>query len=425
MNPDASPASRSWLRRDALAVSPATKLAYALSLTALLVHSTMSFVQALGRDPGRPDIVDFHVFDIVGRLVWAGRLAEAYGRATMLPLEHAVSVVGGYMTFSYPPLFAVILAPLAKLPPGVAFASFVLVTLAAYVLVMRRIGGQGVWPVLLALTPSVMINVQSGQNGLLTGALVGAAALSTLAGRPVATASAVAAMAIKPHLALMLPLVLLVERRWLALVLSAAGALALTLASIAVFGTRVFSAFLASLGEVQHYMDAGGFPFHRMPTIYAFVKTLGLSGATASAAHALVASGVVATTAWAALRIGDPRVRIGLLIMATPFVSPYFYDYDWTVFGIGLALAAPWLALTLTTERYVTLLFVLAFGETIGMVQNTFFKLWSGFQVSVTGPLLLGCFLLILAKAVQAGQPIQWSGLRPRAEAMRDRPAPR
>ncbi|WP_448875846.1 glycosyltransferase 87 family protein, partial [Enterobacter hormaechei] len=53
-------------------------------------------------------------------------------------------------------------------------------------------------------------------------------------------------LAFKPHLALLVPVVLLAAGAWRAFVAAAAGALALTALAWVVFGTATFEAFLAT-----------------------------------------------------------------------------------------------------------------------------------------------------------------------------------
>ena len=296
------------------------KLTFAGVLVLAAAAGIISNTLAVGQGPGRPEPADFNVFHLAGGLVWSGRLGEAYRVATLMPLERALTGSPAVIPWSYPPLFGLVLAPLAALPIWLAQGLFVAATLALFLAVTRRLAGAQAWPVWLALAPSIGLNLQSGQNGLLTGGLAGAAALALLARRPLAAGSAIAALAIKPHLAIMFPVMLVLGRRWPTLLTAGLGAAGLTALSVALLGGQVFLAFLGSFAEVGRFMAAGAYPLPRMISIYAALLSCGVPPAAALAGHAAAAAVVLAGTAWVAAR-ADPRIRLGLPI-AAPRAGP-------------------------------------------------------------------------------------------------------
>ena len=78
----------------------------------------------------------------------------------------------GFMPWTYPPQFDLLLAPLAFLPTWAAYALFTGTTLAAYLITLRKLAGEFFPQVLVILFPAVAITIGCGQNGLLTGALI-------------------------------------------------------------------------------------------------------------------------------------------------------------------------------------------------------------------------------------------------------------
>ncbi len=380
-----------------LRVSKTTKLVLAGVLAASLAVGLRCNLAAEGHDPGRPDIDDFNVFMLAGRMVWAGTLDQAYAIKTMYPLEHALSGQDSFMPWSYPPLFGLLMAPLAALPLGAAFVLFAGLSLSLFLAVLRRLGGDAFWPVLMATLPSVFINLRSGQNGLLTAGLLGLAALFLLARKPGRAGAAVACLAIKPHLALAVPMLLLVQRQWLAIIVAAAGAALLTGISVAVLGSDVFRAFLGGLAEVGRFMARGAYPMHRMSSVYTCLLSFGVPSFPAVAVHGTVATGFLAWTCRAILRAEAPRTRIGLALMSTVFVSPYFYDYDLTVFGVGVALVAPALSAALPTRRYGFLLGGVALSQTLGIFCDLI-----GLDRSLAAPVLAAVFCFVLRTVARA-----------------------
>ena len=375
-----------------LRIGTPLKLTFAIMLLLAVISGVRCNMAAIGHDPGRPDLADFNIFVLAGDLVWSGRLAEAYRMTTMAPLERALSVSPDFfMPWSYPPLFAAAMAPLAKLPLGVAQALFATSTLAFYLGVMHRLGRKEAWPILLATIPAIVINLRAGQNGLLTGGLLGSAALFLLAGKPKRAGAAIAALAIKPHLAAMLPVLLLLRRAWLTLAAAAAGAVVLTAASIVVVGPPVFGIFIGSFAEVGRLMMLGAYPLHRMTSIYAALLSWGAPSALAIVIHGGIAAAIVASTALMMRATADARLQIGLALTSTVFVSPYLYDYDQTVFGVGLMLLSPALARGLTPRSYGLVLLGVGIAQGIGIIVEAL-----GVGVSLGGPLLLLLYGVIL-----------------------------
>src|SRR3984957_16809854 len=132
----------SWLaRRRVIAGGQVLLLAQAtiLVLLALWQHGVIT---------GAPSNTssDFVSFYAAGKLELAGTHALAYDQAAHFLMQQRFTVEGApYQFFFYPPVFLLLCAPLATLPYYVAFYVFELTTLAAFLLVMRRILREPGW----------------------------------------------------------------------------------------------------------------------------------------------------------------------------------------------------------------------------------------------------------------------------------------
>lgn len=166
---------------------------------------------------GTNTVADFKVFHLVGGMVWSGEVGEAYYAETMIPLERALSGENIFLPWTYPPPFDLVVAPLGLLPLWLAYLAFIGPTLALYLLVLRRIGGAHASLALVATFPAICIMISCGQNGFLTGGLVGLACLLLLRQddrRALWSGIPLGLMMIKPHLAVCLALHVLASRRW-------------------------------------------------------------------------------------------------------------------------------------------------------------------------------------------------------------------
>jgi len=246
------------------------------------------------------------------------------------------------MPWLYPPTFLLLVIPLALLPFWPSYVLFVLATGFAYVKVVgwllgvRSVWRQGVWLPIVA-SPAVFVSVLMGQNSMLTAALAGAG-VYLLDKRPVLAGMAVGLLAIKPQLAILFPLVLLVARAWKTFASAALTATALTVVSVAVCGWETIPAFLHNARWAQlHLIENGGVAWQVMPTVQAAARMLGLGVAQAYALHLVVASLAVVAALYVWLRTTDTGLRVAMLAMATILTSPYLRTYELTWLGVAIA----------------------------------------------------------------------------------------
>ncbi|MDV2985070.1 UNVERIFIED_CONTAM: glycosyltransferase family 87 protein [Methylobacteriaceae bacterium AG10] len=307
-----------------------------LSLAAVMLSKAVRYAGLL---PAQ-DLTDFDAFHIAGRMVWRGDIAQAYHLPALLEVQRALTGDQAFLPWTYPPPFNLVVAALAPLPIGLAYLVFVGATLAAYLLVLRRIAGPHFATVVVALAPSLFVAVAGGQNGFLTGTLAGLTGLGLLRGRAWAGLP-LGLMVIKPHLAVGLAVCALVMRRWGCLAVAAAtAALALAL-STAVLGPAIWPAFLGGVEEAKAFLAAGAYPLFRMVSVYAWLRSLDVPAAVALAAQMAIAVAVLGLIPLALRRGMPPRQIVGLAALASLFVSPYAYDYDLPLYGVALALLLP------------------------------------------------------------------------------------
>lgn len=82
------------------------------------------------------DLVDFDAYYIVGQMFWDGRIAEAYNSATMAAIQHEFVGHDGFMPWTYPPQFNLVVLIFPALSRGIAYALFTGFTLAGYLYII-------------------------------------------------------------------------------------------------------------------------------------------------------------------------------------------------------------------------------------------------------------------------------------------------
>jgi Glycosyltransferase family 87 len=294
------------------------------------------------------ELSDFDAFYIVAQQVWRGHPDLVYRFETLIKLQAEAS--GGmtsFMPWTYPPQFDLVLAPLALLPVGIAYLLFTTATLTLYLLTLRAAAGKNFAQVLVVLFPALAVTVACGQNGFLTGALIGLICLN-VERRQVLAGLALGAMVIKPHLAIAAGVYLLATRRWVALATAAMVVLASSLVSTLVFGWQIWTAWLGAIRESASYLEQGFYPLFRMISSYAALYTSGVPATVAFWGQVLVAGlallAVPLSVFLSAARGASPTFALGVAATVSVMVSPYAYDYDLPILGIGLALLLPDLA---------------------------------------------------------------------------------
>jgi hypothetical protein len=255
-------------------------------------------------------------------------------------MEAAQEAIAGEKTFmpwTYPPQFNLMVAPFAFMSLGLAYGLFTGGTMIAYLLILRAIAGKNFVPVTIILLPTITVTMACGQNGFLTGSLIGLTCLGMQRGRSLAGLS-LGLMVIKPHLALAFALHAFTARRWgLAFVAAATVVLTSILATL-LLGPGIWHAFLGGVKEAAGFLEEGLYPLFRMISPYAVLRTLGLSAALASAGQVLVAVLSLGIVVFAQIRGFTTRQILGLTAIASLLISPYAYDYDLPIYGIGIAL---------------------------------------------------------------------------------------
>jgi alpha-1,2-mannosyltransferase len=272
-----------------------------------------------------------------------GHPRQVFDPAMMLLAERAA--VGGQnlhlVAWFYPPTFLLIVLPFALVPYIWALAGWTVATLTAYLGVLRKIAPrkETVW---LALAfPGTWINLINGQNGLLTAALFGGGLLY-LEQQPVLAGVLFGLLVIKPQLAITVPLVLVVSRRWRCLVAATVSSLVTVALSLLAFGPAIWRTFFNSIWIPRRIvLDRGEIHYYKQQSVFAVARLWGLSLPTAYTIQAVATLSAVVVLLWLWTDRCSYRLKAAALVVCALLATPYLFDYDLTLLGIGIA----WLAI--------------------------------------------------------------------------------
>lgn len=280
---------------------------------------------------------DYLAFWSASWLALHGHALDAYNMGMIAPVERLIVAnigEGGYpFAWLYPPTFLLFIFPVALVPYTLSVVLFLGLTLVAFVVVINAIQ-PGKMSLLLALAfPGVARALVSGQNSLLTAAIMGLA-LVLLPRRPILAGVAFGTLCIKPQLAVLIPVALLCSRNWKVLAVTALTATVWSAISIAFFGVDTILAFVHSMGWIQEYVNSGGVTLTRVPTLFAMARQLHLPTPVAYGLQGLSACVAVALVVYVWLRPSTHELRAATLVCATLAVTPYLLDYDLAWYGL-------------------------------------------------------------------------------------------
>ncbi len=335
--------------------------ATALVMLALFQHGLLP---GTAESPTASDFVSFYA---AGKLALAGTPALAYDQAVHFAVEQQFSPPGApYQFFFYPPVFMLLFAPIAALPYTLAFYLFEAATLAAFLLVIRRILAEPNWvflPVVLAF-PAIFWTLGLGQNAFLTAALFGGFTL-TLRQRPGLAGGLLGLLCYKPHFGLLAPIALAAGGHWRAFLAAAATVAGLIALSTALFGVETWRAYLTAFAGSDAVYASGRIDYAGMITPFGAARLMGFAPASAYALQIAATLAMAVLTAWTWRRVrrgaahsqsaqgqfvqGRPAqgrraqtnyAQMALLLSATLLAVPMAILYD----KMLLLVAIAWLA---------------------------------------------------------------------------------
>jgi hypothetical protein len=287
---------------------------------------------------------DFANYWLASKLWLDGNVLDLF-RGQTIYFQHALDTYGADFTWhnwSYPPHFVFFTLPLALVPLPVSYVAFQLVTLAVFLHAASVAAGRLNRLATALLVPFILCNILFGQNGFLTASLM-LYGLCLRTERPILAGVAFGLLTIKPQLGILLPFLLMAERRWSVIISAAVTTILLCMLSAAVFGIEAWKGYIEHnipyQTNVMRYLD--GTFLEMMPSFYGTLRAYGWDADPAMTAHLFVAIPSVLLFVWMLTALRRKEARAFSLVIATFMITPYSLTYD---LGVLAVLAAAFIS---------------------------------------------------------------------------------
>jgi hypothetical protein len=150
--------------------------------------------------------------------------------------------------------------------------------------------------------------------------------------RPVPAGILIGLLTLKPHLGILLPIMLAVSRRWRVFFVAAVTTIVFAGASVALFGVTPWIDYIGVGLPVQNAVlaDAAGIATPFYPTLFMNLRGIGVGYTAAMTVQVALALGAAALVAWAFRNRADtdPRLLAALFFACSIAALPYMLAYD-------------------------------------------------------------------------------------------------
>ncbi len=339
---------------------------------------------------------DFVNYWLSGRLVFEHKTSALFGNLDGYMAE-LIAHNGPQLQpryWSYPPHFLFFTMPLGLLSYFPAMAIFMILTVTLFLFGARLFIGKLSFAACVMLSPFIVFNLIAGQNGFLTGGLM-LLGLGWRKSRPILAGIAFGMLTIKPQLGILLPFLLLAERRYSVIVAALVTTSIMVTASIAAFGFESWQGYISNnLPEMKNVMwQWDGIFLSFMPSLFASLRALGMASNLALGLHLVFASIIFLGSVRAFLRCKDDHLRTVLVIAATFAISPYSFVYD-----AGPLVCAAIMLLPYLGEKRVSLV-------PIGVTLLPLAAFPLGLICLPVAPLIIAAMIFVAVRTIIAGLP--------------------
>jgi hypothetical protein len=270
---------------------------------------------------------DFSALWSFGRFAAAGHGSEIYDADALHRFQLELTGVDRVYPFPYPPFFLLLLWPVGMLASyATAYLLWVAVTFGLYALASCGRARCGLTLGFLAIAPTSVITVFTGQTGFLSSALL-IGGFRCAGTRPVLSGIMFGLLAFKPQLGLLVPVALLAAGLWRPVISAAVTVVGLVAASALALGPDIWLRWLAALPGHWALAVSASHVHPLMPTVAANLLLLHAPAALARDVQVGATLLVILLTGWCCRR-GVAGLNLATVEVGAFLATPYAFVYD-------------------------------------------------------------------------------------------------
>jgi hypothetical protein len=253
-----------WTIHKRISLYPKFIIAIYLAFTMYTFFSGRGFLDAFGNPLGS----DFLLSWSISKMVLTDDAKEVYNQEKIFEIQKKITGVYHRYPAYYPPSSLIFMAPLALLPYIPSFILWMGMTLLFYFLILYRIAPNPATIWLALAFPGAYINFSFGQNAFLVGALIGGGLL-LMDRAPLAAGFLLGLSIYKPHIAILIPFVLLTQKKWKVFASMLLTIASLILISLIAFGIEAWAAFWKNLPNAIEIIEKREIRLYNMTSVMA------------------------------------------------------------------------------------------------------------------------------------------------------------
>jgi alpha-1,2-mannosyltransferase len=293
--------------------------------------------------PNQPFGGDFINLWTTARMMLEGKVGDIYRPDAFMAYQRGfLDEHIGQRLWAYPPHSLFIAWPAGLAGYFVSFAVFSLFGLAMLAAGARRFGFSWTETLMLVCSPAAMACLTLGQTGSMACGLLLMALSPRKSDAGRLTIASAVMLTVKPQIGVLLPLLWLIQRRWLSIGVTTVAVLLVVGLSAAAFGLQPWRDYIGdTLVALSGLERHGSGPFLGMiPSLFIAVRLVGFDGDTASLIHLGFALAIVAILIWRLVVARTATQQAMLVLIAICLVTPYLHVYDLTILLSGVLVVA-------------------------------------------------------------------------------------
>ncbi|MGI6436364.1 MAG: glycosyltransferase family 87 protein [Syntrophomonadaceae bacterium] len=287
--------------------------------------------------------VDFAIMYAASKLCLIGQSYNVYDIAVH---HEMLEMVLGYskqqlLAWFYPPIFLLIVYPLALIPYDLSIILWFILTLSLLGYAIWKITANKTMVAIALGFPGIFMNLLWGQNAFFYTFLLGTG-FAVLESSPLITGMLFGMLWFKPQFAIIPYIALVGGRYWKALLWSICFSCLYVLASLVVFGPGVWTAYLEGINLAGQTILGDWVNVNAIqPTVYSGVRLVTSSHGLSMAVQGTVSIIIVLINLviWSK-SIGDFTMRYCISVLSIFLFAPYVMQYDLAMLAIPLVCYA-------------------------------------------------------------------------------------